>query len=188
MSSHFDSQLSTQGDWQGHFPCLPPDSNGFSQSYETGNEPAESSRPRSIGDEHGQPGIDSAADQSSQINRPQEGDTSTLEHLPTPEQTDQQTDTCSATTTASMKNGASPSTSRAGLAMATEPLNSSSGTTGQGICSSIPGANGDNFPPIKEEDDEILDDDDVDVDGEVPGQPMTAAERTAQRRKMKRFR
>lgn len=49
----------------------------------------------------------------------------------------------------------------------------------------------------KEEDDEVVDDDDMiegdgDVEGEgedeAPNQPQTAAERTAARRKMKRFR
>jgi hypothetical protein len=48
---------------------------------------------------------------------------------------------------------------------------------------------------VKDEDDEILDDEEMlegegegEGEGDVPPQPQTAAERTAQRRKMKRFR
>ena len=42
---------------------------------------------------------------------------------------------------------------------------------------------------IKEEDEDVLDDEDmVEVDGDQPTQAQTVAERTAQRRKMKRFR
>lgn len=41
----------------------------------------------------------------------------------------------------------------------------------------------------KDEDDEVLDDDEmVEGEGETTAQPQTAAERTAARRKMKRFR
>lgn len=40
----------------------------------------------------------------------------------------------------------------------------------------------------QEEDDDVIDDDDMDGDGESGTQEMTPAERTAARRKMKRFR
>jgi hypothetical protein len=46
---------------------------------------------------------------------------------------------------------------------------------------------------VKDEDDDILDDEEMlegegEGEGDAPPQPQTAAERTAQRRKMKRFR
>ncbi len=42
---------------------------------------------------------------------------------------------------------------------------------------------------VKDEDEEVLDDEEMaEGEGDVPSQPQTAAERTAQRRKMKRFR
>lgn len=45
------------------------------------------------------------------------------------------------------------------------------------------------FPTLKEEDEDAIDEDDVlDGEGDQPQQPQTAAERTAARRKMKRFR
>lgn len=87
-----------------------------------------------------------------------------------------------------MKDGSSPTTAGAGLASATEQQDSGATVTERTQLATGSDGLPDSFATIKEEDEEILDDDDVDIDGEVTGRPMTAAERTAQRRKMKRFR
>lgn len=76
-----------------------------------------------------------------------------------------------------------------GLSLASNPLSSvSSAGQGQEIPASHTGNDGE--IPKQEDEDEVVDDEEmVEGDGgEATSQPQTAAERTAQRRKMKRFR
>lgn len=77
-----------------------------------------------------------------------------------------------------------------GMSLSSNLLSSVSST---GQTSDIPASRQDNDgqTAIKDEDDEVFDDDEMiegEGEGDAPTRPQTAAERTAQRRKMKRFR
>jgi hypothetical protein len=82
------------------------------------------------------------------------------------------------------------STETASLSLGSNPLSSvSSAGQGSETGPSLSGNEGQTV--IKEDDDEVVEDEEMiegEADGEMQPQPQTAAERTAQRRKMKRFR
>ncbi|KAH6686372.1 hypothetical protein F5X68DRAFT_191370 [Plectosphaerella plurivora] len=181
MSSHFDSQLSSQTDWQGHYPCLAPDASGYSQTYGSGNEASDASRPRSTTDSHGQNETESNTADSTHLTSHPSLDTldssrTKPSSLTGDHQSQNQADAATAGSVVFSNDGSSsPSHNRQAVTMSPELMDAPKR------------AGSDGASAIKEEDDDLLDDDE-DLDGEVSGRPMTAAERTAQRRKMKRFR
>ncbi|KAM0278647.1 hypothetical protein ACHAQH_005034 [Verticillium albo-atrum] len=192
MSNHLDTPLSTQPDWQGQYSYLAPESSIFSQPYEARNESADPSQPRSTAGGPGQLDVSVKLDASSpevqrrspasltpvlkqgspSVEQPGQRQDETL--TPTASGPRAQEDTLSARETSvfAMASTQSRSAAQAGA----QPGNSPAHVTEEETAM------------LKEEDDDVFDDDDMDGDENPSGQPQTAAERTAQRRKMKRFR
>ncbi|KAF2969339.1 hypothetical protein GQX73_g4220 [Xylaria multiplex] len=205
--SSYDGSLSTQPDWQGHYSFLPPgESSIFGQSFEqvpssnNDNDVASQQRSSSIQnsnlDVHGQT---SSSSLSSPSNHNRVLDPLGLRQPKTEPTTQEQ-----------------PGVSGTAYTIKTEPIHEEPLTSTEATQltiesntpSSIPSAKQDPHQTLnagsnedtlvgKEEDEEVVDDDDMiegDGDGEgdgedeTPSQPQTAAERTAARRKMKRFR
>lgn len=199
MSNSFDVPLSSQSDWQGQYSFLPPGENTiFAQPYDhvtTSNGNADSqSQPRSA-DASNVLNIESKTDSSS-LSSPL-GHRRSLDPLglrqpkpPTPiqEQSEQRGDVYSQKASESIHNESLVSTDTAGISLGASSLGSgSSAAQGQ----DMQGGQSGNEDPlgIKEEDDDVVEDEDmVEGEGDAPNMPQTAAERTAQRRKMKRFR
>lgn len=206
MSNNYEPPLSTQSDWQGQYSFLPPGENSiFSQSYEhvTGSaEQADShaqGQPRSTLTSNNPLDIENMKSETSPVNN----STSPLRHrrsldplglrqqkAPSPiqEQPEPQDEQYAQKPTESIPEESLVSTETPGMSIGSNPLSSIS-SAGQG--SELPASHHDNESAIKDEDDEILEDEEMlegDGDGDAPSQPQTAAERTAQRRKMKRFR
>ncbi|KAJ2896405.1 hypothetical protein MKZ38_005589 [Zalerion maritima] len=204
MSSFDATPLSTQPDWQGQYSYLPPGDNLFSQSYDqnnsssngnggdhtstTGNNDA-SSQPRTTA-------IDSTT--TTEVKTEEKDLKPTIDHRdplglrkqPSLHSSEPQQQSSQPQQEPYPQNpvevgpkeeslncsGAPP----VGLGQVLEE--------GQGHDGEAP-AGQDDYA-IKEDEDDMMDEDDMgdSVDGDGSSQPQTAAERTAQRRKMKRFR
>ncbi len=193
MSNHFDSV--TQSDWQGQYSFLPPgDSNLFSQTYDHVTSSTDNA------DSQAQPRSVAAPNNSLEIEPKQEG--SPLGHRidplglrqpkqpsPIPEQPENSGATY-ATKAESTHEESLVSTETPGISITSNPLSSvSSAGQGSEVPTNQPANDGQTA--IKEEDEDVLEDEEMvegEAEGEAPAQPQTAAERTAQRRKMKRFR
>ena len=194
MSNHFDSV--TQSDWQGQYSFLPPgDNNLFSQQYDhvtnsTDNNDAQT-QPRSV----------TTTNNALDIDLKQEG--SPLEHRldplglrqpkqpsPIPEQPENQGEQYAAKAAELSQEESLASAEAPGISMTSNQPGAVSST---GQAAEIPASQpvSDSQSMVKEEEDDVLEDEEMieaEGDGEAPSQPQTAAERTAQRRKMKRFR
>lgn len=194
MSNNFDSV--TQSDWQGQYSFLPPgDSTIFSQTYEhvtTSSDHADTqAQPRSL------PAPSNALDiepkqESSPLGHRLDplGLRQPKQPSPVPEQPENPGEQYAQKAAESVHEESLVSSETPGLSLGSHPLSSVS-SAGQGP-DAAPGQTGnDGQAIIKEEDEEVIDDEEM-VEGEGEGdpqpQPQTAAERTAQRRKMKRFR
>ncbi|KAF6819814.1 Homeobox-leucine zipper protein HDG11 [Colletotrichum sojae] len=181
MSNQFEAPLPTPPEWQGQqYSYLPtPETNVFPQGYETGNDASEASQPRTAEVQTKQEDNRGPADPLGlrQVKQPTPED-EPEEQLRQQQQLKQEQRQKSAEKMAgpiSQENMASTETQNASMA---------SNPTGQ----EAPAIHVDDEASLsKDEDDDVLDDDDMLEDGEG-GQPQTAAERTAARRKMKRFR
>ncbi|GAP84083.2 putative homeobox domain-containing protein [Rosellinia necatrix] len=206
--SSYDGSLSTQPDWQGHYSFLPPaESSIFGQPFEqtsnSGNDHDAASQQRSSGaqssnlDTHGQASTGSI---SSPANHHRALDPLGLRQPKTePATQDQQSTPGTAFTIKTETAPEETLTTTETTQLTIEPNPSGSVlSTGQNPSSNLPvGVNEESIPGKEEEDDEVVEDDDMiegDGDGEgdgedeAPNQPQTAAERTAARRKQKRFR
>lgn len=198
MSHHYDTPLSTQSDWQGQqYSYLPPGDNPiYSQSYEHGQahhgETGSQAQPRSAANASGAMDIDSKSDRNTlspplrqrrsedPSGLPTQRRLSSTAELPlTPRETYAQQATEST-------NGRSATP--ADTSAISTGSNPGSSVSSAEQSSDLPGqAHGDD--PVKQEDDEDeLDDDEMDGEGDGITAEMTPAERTAARRKMKRFR
>ena len=198
MSNNFDTPLSTQSDWQGQYSFLPPGDNTiFAQSFDhvsgSNDSSGSQAQPRSA-----------AASDALDISPKTEHTTlrSPLSHRrsldplglrqqrppsPIPEQPEQPGDIYAQKSGGSVKDESLVSTDTPGLSLGSNPLSSVS-SAGQGPDMPI-SQGGEEGISKTEEDDEVIDDDDmIEGEGELSTQPQTAAERTAARRKMKRFR
>lgn len=193
MSNHFDTPLSTPSDWQGQYSYLPPgESSIFSQPFESANDGAEASRarPASNGTACERADLSSkksnASDQKRALDplgiRSAKPPTPVAEH-PEP----QHSDPIAPKTEDSGPDESLGSVEAPTLPMPPKALHAVR-SAGQ-----LQGSQ--SLPPInverKEEEDELLEDEDMRGAGEAADdnvQPQTAAERIAQRRKMKRFR
>lgn len=205
MSNNFETPLSTQSDWQGQYSFLPPgDGNLFSHSYDHVASSADNTdsqaQPRSAPAPGNPLEIDTTKSEGNSLSSPL-GHRRSLDPLglrqakpPTPiqEHTEVPGDQYVQKADESAHEESLVSTETPGLSMGSNPLSSVS-SAGQGpeIPPSQP--NNDVQNAIKDEEEVLLEDEDMiegdgDGDGDAPTQPQTAAERTAQRRKMKRFR
>lgn len=190
MSNNFDTV--TQSDWQGQYSFLPPGDNTiFSQSYEHVTSATDNSgsqaQPRSV-----------AA--SSEVPK---SENSPLGHRldplglrqpkqpsPIPEQPENQGEQYPPKAAELAHEESSTSTETPGMSLGSNPLSSVS-SAGQGSETGPSHSGNEGQTVVKEEDEEVIEDEEMvegEGDGEVQTQPQTAAERTAQRRKMKRFR
>lgn len=197
MSNQFEAPLPTPPEWQGQqYSYLPgPENNVFSQAYGAGNETSDASQPRTATGAPAQveiqtkqePGLENrgTADPLGlrQVKQP------TPEDEPEDRQQQQQQQQEQRQASQSLEKTAEPvsqeptaSTDMQGQTMISNPA--SSAELGADAPSSQ--MDHDEGSLSKDEDDDVLDDDDMLDDGD--GTPQTAAERTAARRKMKRFR
>lgn len=197
MSHHYDAPLSTQSDWQGQqYSFLPPGENPiYAQSYDHGHT--------SSGNDGSQAQPRSAADASGAMDIDAKSDTNTLSPLlshrrsddplglrthrqPSPilEQSENHGELYAQKAAESTNGGSVPSADAAAVS------NSLGSISSAGQSSELPPSQARSEEPVckQEEDDDVIDDDDLDGDGEGGTQEMTPAERTAARRKMKRFR
>lgn len=194
MSSLDTSSLSTQPDWQGQYSYLPPGEIPFSQPYDqNGNGATSSGGNNNNNDISSQP---RTATSPAEVKTEDNAGGSSIDHhrdplglrrqpspiAQEPPQTQSQQDSYppKPAEPGREEDGAEtagPSSSQAGLLPSDGPA--------QEIEVGGPEGN-----PIKDEDDEMVEDEDMGDggDGEGTTHPQTAAERTAQRRKMKRFR
>ncbi|KAI1100729.1 hypothetical protein F4804DRAFT_35000 [Jackrogersella minutella] len=196
--SSYDGHLSTQPDWPGHYSYLPPgESTIFAPPYEqvsgssSNNDITSQQRPTSA--------HNSTIDNTNQVT--QSGLNSSMSHSrildplglrqpkaesPVHEQSDVQ-GASYAIKAESAHEESLASTDPHGLSLGPNTIGSASLAQGQETSS---GPTGNDEGGIgKDEDDEVLEDDEmVEGEGETPTHPQTAAERTAARRKMKRFR
>jgi len=189
-NSEYATPLSTGTDWQGQYSFLPPgEHNIFSQTYDhvggSSDTTPSQAQPRSTAADAGLD-IDVKAESHSPLGHRIDplGLHTTKRPSPIPEQPEPSGE--------AFAQKAADSVQEESLVADAPGLGhglSSAPTVGQvpEISASQPGNEGQAEP--KEDEDEVLDDEDMmDGDGDAPSQPQTAAERTAQRRKMKRFR
>ncbi|KAI1117241.1 hypothetical protein F5Y14DRAFT_376206 [Nemania sp. NC0429] len=206
--SSYDGSLSTQPDWQGHYSFLPPvESNIFGQSFE---QASSSSNDNDVASQQR-----SSASQSANLETHGQTSSSTLSS-PThthraidplglrqhnSEAVSQEQTSIAAAAAYAIKTEAAHEESLASAKATQARIDSNSPITVPST-EQVPHPSlgvSDNLETIvgKEEDEEVVEDDDMiegegDVEGEgeedTPSQPQTAAERTAARRKMKRFR
>ena len=188
MSNHIDTPFSTQPDWQGQYSYLPPgDSNIFSQHFEQSNDSSEAPPPRSTGSGGGP--LDMKEPHSPLRHRLDPlGLRQAKQPSPIPDRPDASGEAYAAKAAESVQAESLVSTDASTLSMASNSLSSVSSA---GQAPEIPASHARNEgdAPKQEDEDEVVDDEDmVDGEGEASSQPQSAAERTAQRRKMKRFR
>lgn len=194
MSNHFDTPLSTQPDWQGQYSYLPPgESNIFSQPFESSNDGAEASRsrPATNGTSSGPAEMNSKGSNSSPVDKKRAldplGIRSAKPPTPTTEHAESQhPDPFTQKSAESAPEETLGSADAPSLPMPANALHTISSASQPQEAQPVPPVN---VEP-KEDEDDILDDEEMGGAGEADGsgQPQTAAERTAQRRKMKRFR
>ncbi|CCF43639.1 hypothetical protein CH063_13284 [Colletotrichum higginsianum] len=199
MSNQFEAPLPTPPEWQGQqYSYLSgPENNVFSQAYGVGNETSEATQPRTTAGATAQ--VDTHTKQQQQntgLDSRGASDPLGLRQVkqPTPEdepedrQPQQQRE---------QRQGSQPSEKTAETAllesaplteMQSQTMSSNSTSLAEQEAEAAAAAQMDNDEAnlSKEDDDDVLDDDDMLDDGD--GTPQTAAERTAARRKMKRFR
>lgn len=191
MSDHYDTPLSTQPGWQGQYSYLGQSESSvfpFEQSHGT----QEPSQPRSVTDSGVDP-LDAQVkrEQGSPVVQRPSFDPLGLRkgNLPSPitEQPEVHGEQYTTKAGGSIHDESCVSTGTPHLSMGSNPLNSVS-PAGMGSDHLARRASQDgSLVVLKEEDEEVMDDDEM-VEGDVGHIPLTAAERTAARRKMKRFR
>lgn len=192
MSNHFDTPLSAPSDWQGQYSYLPPsESSIFSQPFESANDGAEASRAR--------PALNGTAGERADLSS-KESNTSDQKRAdplgirsakpPSPiaeHPESQHSDPFAHKAAESSAEESLGSAEASTLPMPSNTIHTSSSSAQPQDSHSLPPIN----VELKEEDDELLEDEEMRGAGEIEDdnvQPQTAAERTAQRRKMKRFR
>lgn len=216
MSTHYEPPLSTQPEWPGSYPSfLPPGDNIFGQSYDhvagsSDNAQTSASQPRSTVTDNGAGEIENKSPVNSSSlaglgDRRSFDPLGLRQKLPSPIQDHHHQQQQQPEGRESMYIHRSPSqptqqeqgnalSEQHGLGISVTPSISVTGAGGQGqdLLATRQGGIHEGQGVKEEEDDglddeEMLDDEDDCGDGSS-SQPQTAAERTAQRRKMKRFR
>jgi hypothetical protein len=197
MSNHFDPPLSTQSDWQSQYSYLPPsESNIFSQPFESGNDNSEAAQPRSAaGSNSAQLDVTVKEEQhTSPVGHRRSLDPlglrSAKQPSPIAELGEPQPDQYSQKPAEPTQGDGSAAQPDGNVPQ--DPISSATVAVGApGPDMANPHGGNAEASGIKDEDDDVVDDEEmVEGVGEGDGaaQPQTAAERTAQRRKMKRFR
>ncbi|KAI0122813.1 hypothetical protein BJ170DRAFT_704121 [Xylariales sp. AK1849] len=199
--SNFDGPLSTQPDWQGHYSFLPPgEPNIFAQPFEQAsnsnhnNAASTQQRPPSAHDN----ALESSNQSAQSTAASPVGLSRTLDPLGlrTPKvespvnEVSESRSGAYGIKTESAHEGSLVSTKTLGLPLESNPLSSASSAEQVQRNPSIQSGN-DDGALSKEEEEDVLDDDDEMLEVEDEGEtsvPRTVAERTAARRKMKRFR
>ncbi|SPO00726.1 related to homeoprotein [Cephalotrichum gorgonifer] len=196
MSNHFDTPLSAQPDWQGQYSYLPPsESNIFSQPFESGNDNTDASRPRPAlnGTSSGPADLSPKDSNTSPLDQKRTLDPMGIRSAKPPTPTAENAELQHPDQYAHKSSDSAPKEPIASTDSPTLPMPSNSLHT---ISSAGQAQESHSIPPgnveQKEDEDDLLDDEDMMGPGgeaaDSTGQPQTAAERTAQRRKMKRFR
>ncbi len=203
MSNNYDAPLSTQSDWQGQYSFLPPEIvassrtrtnmlTGAAEGADSQTQPRSAtapSNPLDIEALKSEPGsITSPASHHRNIDPL--GLRQPKPPSPIPEQAENQGEQYAQKAAESAHEESLVSTETPGLSLGSNPMSSvSSASQAPEVTSRQPG-NEVHVPP-KDEEDDIVDDEEMiegEGDGDSQPQAQTAAERTAQRRKMKRFR
>ncbi|KAI1262454.1 hypothetical protein F5Y18DRAFT_151146 [Xylariaceae sp. FL1019] len=205
--SSYDSPLSTQPDWQGNYSFIPPgESSIFGSSFEqvssTGNDNDTVSQPRSTSTHNNNPESrqNSTGEWNSPLSRRHTLDPLGLRQSKAESEARRPSDVSEPNYTIKSEiDHEEPLRSPAPVSATLEPPSSSGGP--QSEQSQIVGlgteGTGDVTLAKDEEDEEVVEDEDMlegdgdgegEVEDETSAQPQTAAERTAARRKMKRFR
>lgn len=196
MSNNFDSV--TQSDWHGQYSFLQPGDNTiFSQTYEHVPGSTENTEPqgqsRSVAAPSNASNVEAAKPESSPLGHHHSdplGLRPPKQPSPTPEQSESQGEQYAQKAAESAHEESVVSTETPGLSLASNPLSSVS-SGGQGPETAPNPSENDGPSLVKEEEEEVVEDEEMvegEGEGEAPAPPQTAAERTAQRRKMKRFR
>jgi hypothetical protein len=196
MSSTYDSSLSTHQDWQGQYSYLHPEESAvFGQSFDQQDDPTTASArsPRTV---EAVPGsIDAALKRGPVSPTDAKGDredTVLVKGKASQEEVVQGLPEDSMYTVKRSEQGHDESiisVDTPALSMGSTHLSSVSSTGPVSEAHSVQMIVNGKADDIKEEDDDMVEDDEmIDVEGEQSSRPMTAAERTAARRKMKRFR
>ena len=190
MSNNFDTV--TQSDWQGQYSFLPPSDNTiFSQPYDHVTSSAENAesqaQPRTVAAPS-----DAPKPENSPLGHRLDplGLRQPKQPSPIPEQPENQGEQYPPKAPELAHEESSTSTETRGMSLGSNPLSSVS-SAGQGSETAPSHSGNEGQTIIKEEDEEVVDDEEMiegEVEGDAQAQPQTAAERTAQRRKMKRFR
>ncbi|KAI5865474.1 hypothetical protein GGS23DRAFT_428788 [Durotheca rogersii] len=197
--SSYDGHLSTQPDWQGQYSFLPPGENSiFAQSFQqvsgsnSSNEVASQRRSSSA---HNRT-LESANQTTQSSLSPPMGHHRALDPLglrqPKAESPGQEPSDVQGPSYA-VKAETAHVESLASTDIQGHPLGTSTAgsgpSSGQGQETTSSTAGNEETGVGKDEEDEVLEDDEMgEAEGETSAQPQTAAERTAARRKMKRFR
>lgn len=195
MSHHYDAPVPTQPDWQGQqYSFLPPGEGPiYSQSYGHGQASNGESQaePRTAADATGAMDIDAKSESNSlspSANQRRSDDPLGLrahrQPSPIAERPQNQGELYA-------QKAVESTSERSAASLETSAMSNSAGSASSaGESSGVPPSRARSDDQIckQEEDDDVIDDDDMDgdVDGVTP--EMTPAERTAARRKMKRFR
>ncbi|KAJ8112147.1 hypothetical protein ONZ43_g5459 [Nemania bipapillata] len=193
--SSYDGSISTQPDWQGHYSFLPPrrkrNDNGVASQQRS------SSAQNNNLDAHGQTSTSTLSSPTNHHRIPDPLGLRQAKHEPTSQEQASISGISYAIKTESAHEEAPAGNEPSEPTVEPNPTTSVPSTE-QNLHAAF-GGGGNVVETIvgKEEDEEVLDDDEMiegdgDVEGEgedeTPSQPQTAAERTAARRKMKRFR
>lgn len=206
MSNNYEPPLSTQPDWSGQYSSFLPsgDASIFSQPYDHVVASTEHLEPqvqtRSVTASSNPLDIENMKSETVSLGSPLSHHRQSLDPLglrqpkaasPIQENAEEHGERYSQKLGESVPDESLVSTETPGMSLGSNPLSSVS-STGQ-TSSEIPTGHQepDVLAAIKDEDEDVLDDDEMiegDGEGNAPSQPQTAAERTAQRRKMKRFR
>ncbi|KAL2135084.1 hypothetical protein VTI74DRAFT_9900 [Chaetomium olivicolor] len=191
MSNNFDAV--TQSDWHGQYSFLPPgETTIFSQQYEhvaNSSDNAEAqAQPRSV-----PAPVEAAKPVSSSLSHRHDplGLRQPRQPSPIPEQPESQEEHYPRKAADSAHEESLASDGTPGLALGSNPISSVSSSVGQ-TSEIAPSHSGNEVQSVvKEEDEEVVEDEEMmegEAEKDAQPQPLTAAERTAQRRKMKRFR
>lgn len=191
MSDHYDSPLSTQPGWQGQYSYLGQNDSSvfpFEQS-QGGSEPAQ---PRSITDNGGgQPDAQVKTEEGSPLLQRPSIDSLGIRAgnhpSPIPEHPEAPEEQYTTRTGGPILDESAASTGTSHMSMGSNLLNSVSPVGMGAEHLTRRESQDDSLVTLKEEDEEDMEDDDL-IEGDVGHIPQTAAERTAARRKMKRFR
>ena len=189
MSDQYDSPLSSQPGWQGQYSYL-DQSEGGVFPFEQGHGNIEPAQPRSVTDGGAsQLDLQVKTEQGSPVvlhpNAGPLGRRKGTYPSPIPEQIEEQGDQYATRTGGSIDDGSCVSTGTPRLSMGSRfPVSPSRmGSENRARRAS----QDDGLVVLKEEDEDDMEDEEV-MEGDTEHIPLTAAERTAARRKMKRFR